>query len=131
MANRFVPVIVAVLALTLTACTTSPRPFTTPATSFAASTAVRHGTGPPALSSATATHSEAVADYLGVAHAAFATEDTTTLVAEAHTICATLRNNPSIHDLVGTLAARTQDQGTANQLVRAAIAAYCPDSTAR
>jgi len=106
-----------------------------PDATLAASTPVRQGTGPAAPASATATPSypanTAVADYLGIAHAAFATEDTTTLIAEAHTICAALRDNPSIHDLVGTLTARTQDQATANQLVRAAIAAYCPNSAAR
>ena len=112
---------VVIAALALTACT-APR----------ASTAAPASTLPTTgVATSASTANTAVAHFLDVAHAAFPDEGTTRLVAEARTICATLREDPSVHDTVGNLSSRTRNQAIANEVVRAAIAAYCPDIPAR
>jgi hypothetical protein len=134
MTGRTLQAALAIAALALTACTGQHASTTAPSSTSPTpgaqqiTDATRPGTtGQPDPSDA----NPATAHFLDVAHAAFPAEDTATLVAEGHAICAALRDDPSIHDAVGALGGRTQNQASANEVVRAAIAAYCPSTAAR
>jgi hypothetical protein len=132
---RRVTVAIALTVGALTACAGPQNPAAAPATKGVSPADVPRTSWATAPTSAAQTASSnastAIAHYLTVAHNAFPGEDTATLIADAREICAALREHPSLHDAVGTLASRTGSQATANDIVHAAIAAYCPDSPAR
>jgi hypothetical protein len=144
MTGRGVRLMLIIPVLALTACTGPVRPAAAPGTpdpavasgtAFATPNEVPKTTATAGPTSAVQTSSgdanTPVAHYLNVAHTVFPTQDTATIIATAHAICDTLRDDPSIHDAVGNLGARTQSQASADELVRAAIAAYCPNTAAR
>jgi Protein of unknown function (DUF732) len=130
-------------AIVLSACTSdhrSPAPARplTPVTSLGAtsltSAAVTGSTsastsGPRTTPSTTATGTsgtEAVGAYLAVARTAFPSQSTSALVVTGRQLCIVVRAR-SVHDAVGSLAGQLTNQALANQVVRAAITAYCPD----
>ncbi|MET3807686.1 hypothetical protein ABIB25_004713 [Nakamurella sp. UYEF19] len=80
---------------------------------------------PPRLTASSATR------YHDLARAAYPGRSAAQLAATGQAVCAALKIDPSVHDAVGTLAGQIQGQGSADQLVRAAVAAYCPDLTTR
>jgi cobalamin biosynthesis protein CobD/CbiB len=130
--NGRIAVALAITALALTGCAGPADPTAVPGTGHTGHTGLFTTILATTPASTTSTPSNtAVGHYLHVAHNAFPAEDIATLTADAQTICAALRDDPSIHDAVGTLSGRTQSQATANEVVRAAIAAYCPTTPVR
>jgi hypothetical protein len=72
----------------------------------------------------------AVGAYLTLARTAFPSHSTNALVLTGRQLCVVVRAR-SLHDAVGSLAGQLTNQALANQVVRAAITAYCPDAGGR
>lgn len=99
--------------------------------SSAPTTAVVVSSSYPAITAATTSPAvaelkSAQAKYVAIAKTVFPGAPTATVVNTAKTLCSALAGGSSLHDEVGQLAGQVQGQRTAEDLVRAAVGAYCP-----
>lgn len=107
-------------------------PVTSPAGPAAGpSTAVVTSSSHPPITAATTMPTagdvkSAQTKYIAIAKSAFPGAPTATVVNTGKTLCSALAGGSSLHDEVGQLAGQVRAQRTAEDLVRAAISAYCP-----
>ncbi len=100
---------------------------TSPGTVAAAAPSSTRVSPTKAPSTSTASSSAAAAGFLRLARTAYPAKSTAVLEQNGRAICTALRKDASVHDEVGMMAGQLDNQAMANQIVQAAIGAYCPD----
>ena len=113
-------------AVSVVPTTTPARPTSRAATkSSTPVAAITAATKPPTA----AQIKSAQAKFAALAKTAFPDVPTETVVSTAKSLCTTLGQGSSLHDEVGQLAGQVHSQAAAEDLVRAAVGAYCPTVT--
>ena len=69
--------------------------------------------------------------YLSMARKLYPGVGDGALAQQGQAVCQGLRVNPSLHDRVGQLAGELGNKGAADQFVRSAVKAYCPEMPTR